>query len=94
MSLPPEKLDGAEVIEWSWSGLKPFGFVGDESGTIADWVFGIAICRYSNSPVVYRFSCNEMWEVIQDSDYVSVEEAKNCLPEQYKMTEAEWIRRD
>jgi hypothetical protein len=34
-----------------------------------------AICRYDASGVVYLFKCDADWEVIQDSDCTSVDDA-------------------
>ena len=92
MNTPPKSLDGAEVIEWAWSGSNPFGYILTASGEVAETVFGLAICTYPNSSVVYRFSCDENWEVVQDSDYASVDDAKSFLPEQYKACKANWHR--
>ncbi|WP_417503143.1 hypothetical protein [Marinobacter sp.] len=90
LSKPPKEIDGAEVLEWAWSGNKPFGFVRLQSGEVAAEIFGLAICRYPDSDTIYRFSCNIEWETEQDSDYCSINEAKKNLPEQYKNIEAQW----
>jgi hypothetical protein len=85
MKKPPNKIDKANVLEWAWSGSIPFGKVGETD------IFGLAICQYENSDEYYRFSCDKNWETEQDGLYDSVEEAKNCLPEQYKNVPANWI---
>ncbi|GAA5445229.1 hypothetical protein Misp06_03427 [Microbulbifer sp. NBRC 101763] len=90
MSKPPKEIDGAQVLEWAWSGDKPFGELRYESGEIASEIFGLAICQYDESDVIYRFSCDSSWEKEQDSDYGSIAEAKENLPEQYKKIEAHW----
>jgi hypothetical protein len=90
MKKPPQTIDGAEVLEWAWSGEKPFGMVRYESGTVAAEIFGLAICRCLNSGKIYRFSCNAEWDTEQDSDYRSVEEAKNNLPLNYLEIKAIW----
>jgi hypothetical protein len=84
---PPAVLDGARVLEWAWSGEKPFGIVpgGDEP----DIVYGLVIAQYDTGPV-YRFSCNSAWEVVQDATYASSEEAKARLPTQYREVAAVW----
>lgn len=87
---PPNYLDGAKVIKWSWSGLYPFGFVYSTDNTSREEIYGFAICQYENSGSIYRFSCNKNWEVIQDSDYESFSDAVNQLPEQYKNVEPNW----
>lgn len=80
---PPQELDAARVLEWAWSD-EPFGFVGPVP------IHGLAICRYPGAPGVYRFSCDRGWEVQQDQDHDTVEEAKALLPEQYRRVEACW----
>lgn len=87
---PPAYLDDAKVIKWAWSGKEPFGFVGNIDDDNKEAVFGLAICHYEGATRFYRFSCNENWEVIQDSIYNSVEEAISHLPEQYKNVERDW----
>jgi len=90
MSKPPKEIDGAKVLEWAWSGSKPFGVLCSESGDLTSEIFGLAICRYANSDTIYRFSCDPEWEVEQDSDYNSIAEAKIFLPSQYQEVKAVW----
>jgi len=92
MSKPPKMIDGAEVLEWAWSGEKPFGVHRFESGAIASEIYGLAICRYSKSGKIYRFSCNADWETEQDSLYESEEEAKTYLPSQYQQVRVSWFK--
>ena len=90
---PPEYIDGAKVIEWAWSGDVPFGVIKyADSEEVAVEIYGLAICQYPDSKKVYGFSCDRDWETEQDSDYISVEEAKNNIPKQYKQVEAQWER--
>ncbi len=92
MNKPPKEIDGALVIEWAWSGERPFGVVHYSSGDIASEIYGLAICRYINDNKVYRFSCDENWETEQDADYDSLEEAKVNLPAQYQNIKVNWQR--
>lgn len=92
MSKPPKTIDGAEVIEWAWSGEKPFGVLRYESGSIASEIYGLAICRYPKSGEIYRFSCNSEWETEQDAPYESEEKAKTYLPLQYQQVKANWYK--
>ena len=95
MNKPPETIDGAKVLVWAWSGNKSFGLLKySESNEVAAEIYGLAICRYTDSNVIYRFSCDENWETEQDSDYATIEEAKSNLPEQYKNILAEWVKYD
>ncbi|MES2696431.1 MAG: hypothetical protein V4773_23375 [Verrucomicrobiota bacterium] len=86
--MPPSSLDGAQILEWAWSGERPFGIV--SGGDEVEAVFGLAIARYEKSEFVYRFSCNASWEVVQDATYASPEEAKKLLPMQYREVLAHW----
>ena len=90
---PPNQIDGAEVLEWAWSGDKPFGVIMyAESNDIAVEIYGIAICKYPSSNIIYRFSCDKDWETQQDSDYSSTEEAKEQLLEQYQNVSITWFK--
>jgi hypothetical protein len=90
MNAPPKEIDGAKVLLWAWSGEKPFGVVFNTFGEVYAEIFGLAICQYKDSDKIYRFSCDAEWETEQDSDYSSVEEAKENLPDQYKNIEVHW----
>ena len=86
---PPDELDGARVIQWAWSGSDPFGYIDVVEPGQRIAIHGLAVCRYGNSPGVYRFSCDEDWEVHEDGLYNSIEDALT-LPEQYKLGVAKW----
>jgi hypothetical protein len=91
---PPDFLDGARVIKWAWSGLRPFGYVANEDGTGKEEIYGLAICRYDDSKSkepICRFSCDKNWEPVQDGIYDSVENAIRHLPPQYRNEEANWL---
>lgn len=90
MKIPPTHLDNAKVLQWAWSGKEPFGQLTDENGQNAIKIYGFAICQYEDSKEIYRFSCTKKWEVVQDMDYDSVEEAKNGLPKQYQTADIVW----
>ncbi|WP_020412344.1 hypothetical protein [Microbulbifer variabilis] len=94
MSNPPREIDGARVIEWAWSGSKPFGTVCFPDGKVAAEIFGLALCKYPNSEIIYRFSCDSDWESEQDSEYASIQEAKAHLPSQYQNVVANWQKYD
>lgn len=89
MSAPPGEIDGARVIEWAWSGDKPFGVIRFSSGAIAAEIFGLAICSYSDG-LFYRFSCDRNWNAEHDSVYSTVEEARERLPIQYQEVKPDW----
>ncbi len=87
MSKPPKEIDGAKVLEWACSGSEPFGILRYESGEVATKILGLALCHYSGSNEVYRFSCDSEWEPEQDSEYESIIEAKENIPSQYQEVE-------
>ena len=90
---PPATLDGARVLWWAWSGEARFGVVEYSDGGIAAEIYGLAICKYEDSEVFYRFSCNRMWEVVTDEDYNdSPAEAMSYLPLQYTEVPARWVK--
>jgi hypothetical protein len=87
---PPEDLDGAKVIVWAWSGKEPFGYLPFDDGSPPIEIYGLAICQYEGSFDFYRFSCDNNWEVQQDSPHDSIEQAQKQLPDQYKLITAKW----
>ena len=87
---PPTELDGAKVLKWAWSGDLPLGFVPIQDSEHKISIYGIAVCAYENSEVFYRFSCDDQWEVINDSHYETMQQAIDELPSQYKMVAAVW----
>ena len=88
---PPTHIDGALVLEWAWSD-SPFGYVGSPNDPQAGSIYGLAICRYENSNTIYRFSCDHSWNTSQDAEYSSIHEAKELLPDQYRLVPATWRR--
>jgi hypothetical protein len=88
---PPEELDGARIIKWAWAGEKPFGFLQYQDDLYEPLeIYGLAICQYSNSEGIYRFSCDKDWEVQQDGLFESVEDAMRLPPDQYRLVKANW----
>lgn len=45
MSKPPKEIDGAKVLEWAWSGSKPFGVVRDETGEVAVEIYWLRLLQ-------------------------------------------------
>lgn len=90
---PPNQIDGADVLEWAWSGDTPFGVIMyAKSNDVAVEVYGIAICKYPDSDIIYRFSCDKDWETQQDSSYSSAAEAKEQLMKQYEGFPITWFK--
>jgi hypothetical protein len=88
---PPPQIDRAEVVLWAWSEPTPFFDMPFSDGSGAIPIHGLAICRYSSSGKVYRFSCNRAWETENDTDYESVEHAAMGLS-QYDINAVAWRR--
>ncbi len=72
MSDPPRQLDGAAVICWS---LAPPGASYELHRSHPPAARAVAVCRYDDGGHVYLFACDADWEVVQDWDWGSVEEA-------------------
>ncbi|KPL76939.1 hypothetical protein ADN00_10125 [Ornatilinea apprima] len=72
---PPDELDGAKVLLWAYNPEKPFFMMLFEDGSNYKPIHGFAICRYGGEELFYKFSCNSEWEVENDSDHASIEEA-------------------
>ncbi len=85
---PPQSLDGADVVQWAWSGNQPFFGLPSGMGELP--IHGIAICRYIDSGKIYRFCCNANWEVVHDSSYPSVEEALAAASRQFDVHDIRW----
>jgi hypothetical protein len=62
--MPPSTLDGATVLFWTLLAVSE------------DDVKALAIAKYSTSAEVYLFYCNEQWEVLNDSMWASIEDAR------------------
>ncbi|NTV37190.1 MAG: hypothetical protein HGA53_09565 [Anaerolineaceae bacterium] len=72
---PPDELDGAEVILWAFTPQKPFFIMVYSDGTPYKPIHGFAICRYKGESQYYKFSCDIEWNVENDMDCDSIEEA-------------------
>ena len=88
MSQPPPMLDGARVLWWAWSGEVPFGELYGAEGDDR-LIHGFAVCQYETGKI-YRFTCNKNWDVVQDMDHRSIEEAKADIPSQYDASRVVW----
>jgi hypothetical protein len=87
---PPKEIDDADVIWWAWSGIAPFFEmpVTESAETIA--IYGLAVCRHPKSGNVYRFSCNAEWEVENDSQWPTIEEALQATSTQFDASVVQW----
>jgi hypothetical protein len=55
------------------------------------WIHGLAVCRFETGSI-YRFSCNKDWEVVQDSQHNTEDEAKKSIPTNYDSSRVKWHR--
>src|SRR5689334_9622864 len=83
---PPLTLDGATVLYYCSLGL-PVQSTGhhaihheDGSASIPS---NVAICRYPDGLIIYRFYCDDNWNVITDMDYLSIEAAIEAIESDY-----------
>lgn len=74
---PPDQLDGAGVLLWAYSPDQPFFIMNDSHGAPHQAIHGFVVCRYEAENIFYRFSCDLGWNVVNDMDYASLEEAVN-----------------
>ncbi|PKO11715.1 MAG: hypothetical protein CVU39_27915 [Chloroflexi bacterium HGW-Chloroflexi-10] len=72
---PPDELDGAEVILWAYNPEKPFFMMQYVDGTDYKPIHGFAICRCKGAELFYKVSCDSAWNVENDSDHASIEDA-------------------
>jgi hypothetical protein len=74
---PPDDLDGAKVILWAFNSQKPFFIMEYSDGKPYKPIHGFAICQYEGEEKYYKFSCDSNWNVENDFDCDSIEEAVN-----------------
>jgi hypothetical protein len=83
---PPQTLDGAVVLYFCSLDhcVQPTGrhSIQLEDGSIYTPT-NVAICRYDYDPTIYRFYCDDGWEVVTDMDYTSIEEAIDTVEQDY-----------
>ncbi|HWG46422.1 MAG TPA: hypothetical protein VN688_26915 [Gemmataceae bacterium] len=79
MDDPPRLLDGATVVRWAISRSGGFYQLAGSDPPIK--VVAMAVCRYGEDGPVYLFKCDTNWQVVQDWDCGSVEEAAELAEE-------------
>jgi hypothetical protein len=91
MICPPSEIDNAKVLFWAWSEGLPFFTMPDGGQGIQ--IFGLAVCQYKKSGDIYRFSCNQNWEVEGDACWGhDVEGALHGASGQYDISDIRWMR--
>ena len=74
MGEPPAQLDGADILCWTASSRGGFYQLGGSDPPVM--VVGMAVAQYADGGPVYLFKCDSAWQVVQDWDCGSVEEAR------------------
>jgi len=89
---PPDELDGAEVLLWTYNPIEPFFIMRNTDGTEYKPIHGFAICRYKGSDIIYKFSCDRNWNVEGDYDEMSIVEAVQTAESQSSQP-ITWIKK-
>jgi hypothetical protein len=91
MGEPPERLDGADVLCWAVSSRGGFYQLAGPHPTVT--VAAMAVARYVDCRSVYLFKCDPNWQVVQDWDCGSVEEARELAAEHASGEQLVWRAR-
>jgi hypothetical protein len=62
------------------------------NGTTAAQIYGLAMCIVDGA--IYRFSCDYNWDVKNDIDYPSIQEAMKAICPQYQNQSVHWNKFD
>jgi len=92
LTKPPPQLDTAQVLYWVWAGDEPFRRVPNREDTTLIEIFGYAVCFLEGT--IYRFACDQNWDVHHDSDFSSIQEAMDSTIEQYPDRQIRWEKYD
>ncbi len=79
MGGPPAQLDGAAILCWTASSHGGFYQLAGSHPPVT--VVGMAVARYRDGGPFYLFKCDAEWQVVQDWDCGSVEEARELAAE-------------
>ena len=88
MDRPPQHLDGAKVVCWTVSPRGGFYQLRGADPPIT--VVAMAVAQYEDGGSIYLFTCNRNWEVVQDWDCGSVEEAMELAAEHVGTEALDW----
>ena len=90
MNDPPPQLDGAAVVCWTISPVGEFYQLVGSDPPVS--VAAMAVCIYDDSGALYLFKCDPTWDVVQDWDCGSVEEAMALAEQHSRGQPVEWRR--
>lgn len=89
MPPPPTHLDGAVVLHYAISRDAAFHTV--EDAGVLRLITAMAIARYDASGQIYLFKCTHDWDVVQDWDCESVEDAMRIARQHVRAGGPDWI---
>jgi hypothetical protein len=89
MNKPPAQLDGADVLCWVVS--QRDGFYTQAGSDPPIIVVAMAVARYADGGPFYLFKCDRDWQVVQDWDCASVEEARALAAGHSRGEPLEWL---
>ncbi|WNR46852.1 hypothetical protein [Paenibacillus roseipurpureus] len=89
----PAELDGAKVIMYIENDKRPFlimKFEEDDGSQKEVPITRMAIAKYENGKGYYLFLCDMNWEVQNDFDFDSIEEAIHCASKSFEVKINDW----
>ncbi|MFD2615683.1 hypothetical protein [Paenibacillus gansuensis] len=90
----PAQLDGAKVIMFIENDAnRPITkmLYEEEDGSSNEvLITGLALAKYENANEYYLFLCDTNWEVHQDFDMESIDEAINCSITTFHLNKNDW----
>jgi hypothetical protein len=75
MKPPPPTLQGAQILHWTGTDAEPFYYLKDGKNVIV--IAGMAIGKYDYGECFFLFTCDPDWNVINDRDATSLQEARH-----------------
>ncbi|EPY07581.1 hypothetical protein PAALTS15_09289 [Paenibacillus alvei TS-15] len=90
----PAHLDGAKVIMYVDNDVnRPIAkmLYEEDNGSSKEIIItGLALAKYDNSNDYYLFLCDKNWEVCQDFDIGSIEEALHSSIASFELDNSDW----
>jgi hypothetical protein len=82
MDSPPETIGGLRVVQWVTLGPRAPGN--------SENVSRLAICHDENEDAFFLFHCDDLWQVVWDSWFQTIEEAALEANSQYPGLRSVW----
>lgn len=92
MKHPPTKIDGARVLWWaSTAGIaKTDACTFRDGDRVQNSFAALAIAQYDGASGYYLFLCDESWETQNDTDHLTVHEARKFAEALYPEVSIRW----